>query len=210
MRWPSAGLSLGRWHVWPGPAPARGSRSWRGWPRWPARQLAQSSGSACWPGRLSRGGPRSLGPSANPSPPGRVPRRSTLPRGRGMARPAEMRADDVASGPAGAGRRTLLAALVAMGAGKAVAQQTASWLSSGGTVVWRPCTAAFAELALGRPQDPCRDCARSAHAHDGRCVCGRWPPPVLDSAEPASRSKWCGSRVGPGARSAGQSMVTSM
>jgi Zn-dependent protease with chaperone function len=63
-------------------------------------------------------------------------------RGTGeVARLAEMRADDVAARSAGGepgdeqGRRTLLAALLAMGAGVAVAQPPAAWLAATGGVV---------------------------------------------------------------------------
>jgi Zn-dependent protease with chaperone function len=50
-----------------------------------------------------------------------------------VARLAEMRADDLAARRAG--RKLLLAALVAMGTGLAVAQQHASWLAATGDVV---------------------------------------------------------------------------
>jgi Zn-dependent protease with chaperone function len=55
----------------------------------------------------------------------------------GVARLAEMRADDVAARSAGGeqGRRTLLAALLAMGDGAAVAQEPAAWLAATGGVV---------------------------------------------------------------------------
>jgi Zn-dependent protease with chaperone function len=59
-------------------------------------------------------------------------------RGTGaVARLAEMRADDVAARRAGGdhGRRTLLAALLAMGTGVAVAQAPAAWLAATGGVV---------------------------------------------------------------------------
>ena len=54
-----------------------------------------------------------------------------------VARLAEMRADDVAARRAGGeqGRRTLLAALLAMGAGAAATQAPAAWLGSTGGVV---------------------------------------------------------------------------
>jgi len=59
-------------------------------------------------------------------------------RGTGaVARLAEMRADDVAARRAGGehGRRTLLAALLAMGTGVAVTQAPAAWLAATGGVV---------------------------------------------------------------------------
>ena len=67
-----------------------------------------------------------------------VPAVPLFARGSGeVARLAEMRADDVAARRAGGeqGRRTLLTALLAMGAGMATAQAPATWLPATGGVV---------------------------------------------------------------------------
>ncbi len=69
-----------------------------------------------------------------------------------VARLAEMRADDVAARRAGGaqGRRTLLAALLAMGAGTAVAQAPPAWLAATGGV------AAARVRRLADPPTPAR------------------------------------------------------